>query len=107
MYTLFCFYSQQNPTNTEADARDLLQLALDRICEMQRKLTQRDSCATGNFLEDITGRPSTENISNLISFHIQAPISVGQCLDHKLCVAQKGRQGRHYLYCKRKITCYI
>jgi len=56
---LYCFYFQQNPINTEADERDLLQLALDRICEMQRKLTQRDSCATGNFLEDVTGRSST------------------------------------------------
>jgi hypothetical protein len=48
---------------------------------------QRDSCATGNFLEDVTGRPFTENISNLISCHIQAPICVDQCLDHKFCVA--------------------
>jgi len=84
---LYCFYFQQNPTNTEADARDLLQLALDRICEMQRKLTQRDSCATGNFLEDVTGRPSTENISHSVKCHIQAPTSVGQCIDHKFCVA--------------------
>ena len=84
---IFCFYFQQNPTNTEADARDLLQLALDRICEMQRKLTQRDSCGTGNFLEDVTGRPSTENIFILISYHIQAPVCVGQCLDHKFYVA--------------------
>lgn len=50
--------SQQNPTHTETDARDLLQLALDRICELQRKLMQRDACATGSPVEELTGKMS-------------------------------------------------
>jgi hypothetical protein len=47
---------QQNPTNTETDARDLLQLALDRICELQRKLMQPNSCDAEGPREELTGR---------------------------------------------------
>jgi hypothetical protein len=47
---------QQNPRNTEPDARDLLQLALDRICELQRKLMQPNSCDVGSPREELTGR---------------------------------------------------
>ncbi|XP_021929182.1 uncharacterized protein LOC110834387 isoform X2 [Zootermopsis nevadensis] len=43
-----------NPPHGETDARDLLQLALDRICELQRKLMQRGTCAAGGPVEEFT-----------------------------------------------------
>ncbi|XP_021929181.1 uncharacterized protein LOC110834387 isoform X1 [Zootermopsis nevadensis] len=47
-----------NPPHGETDARDLLQLALDRICELQRKLMQRGTCAAGGPVEEFTGQSS-------------------------------------------------
>ncbi|XP_023715992.2 nonsense-mediated mRNA decay protein 2 [Cryptotermes secundus] len=50
-----------NPTSTETDARDLLQLALDRICELQRKLMQPNSYDAGTPHEDLTGPHSNDS----------------------------------------------